>query len=78
MEEYIFQSLSSGIIGPSSSPLGVGFFFVGKKDSSLQPCRDYRRLNKITVKNRSSLPLLDSFAFEVLQEGADVHQAGLA
>ncbi|KAI3372980.1 hypothetical protein L3Q82_023425 [Scortum barcoo] len=37
MEEYIEASLRSGIILPSSSPAGAGFFFVGKKDSSLRP-----------------------------------------
>ncbi|KAI3358927.1 hypothetical protein L3Q82_015318, partial [Scortum barcoo] len=34
MEEYIEASLRSGIIRPSSSPAGAGFFFVGKKGGS--------------------------------------------
>ncbi len=34
MEEYINNSLAAGIIRPSSSPLGAGFFFVGKKDGT--------------------------------------------
>ena len=38
MEKYINESLAAGIIRPSSSPLGAGFFFVGKKDGSLRPC----------------------------------------
>lgn len=63
MERYIKDSLSAGIIRPSSSPLGAGFFFVGKKDGSLRPCIDYRGLNQITVKNKYPLPLLSS-AFE--------------
>ena len=67
MEEYIRSSLAAGIIRPSSSPAGAGFFFVGKKDKSLRPCIDYRGLNNITVKNRYPLPLLSS-AFEMLQE----------
>ena len=40
MEEYR-SSLLAGIIQPSWSPAGAGFFFVGKKDKSLQPCIDY-------------------------------------
>ena len=52
MEKYLAESLAAGIIRPSSSPAGVGFFFVGKKDGSLRPCIDYRGINKITVKNR--------------------------
>ncbi|XP_036072769.1 uncharacterized protein lrfn4b [Oryzias melastigma] len=67
MEQYITESLSSGIIRPSSSPVGAGFFFVGKKDGSLRPCIDYRGLNEITVRNKYPLPLMDS-AFEALQE----------
>ncbi|XP_059206306.1 uncharacterized protein LOC131985279 [Centropristis striata] len=42
MEEYINSSLAAGIIRPSSSPLGAGFFFVGKKDGTLRPCIDFR------------------------------------
>nr|XP_046235229.1 methionine-R-sulfoxide reductase B3 isoform X1 [Scatophagus argus] len=66
MEDYMGASLRAGIIRPSSSPTGAGFFFVGKKDKTLQPCIDYRRLNKIMVKNRYPLPLIAS-GFELLQ-----------
>ena len=54
------------IIRPSSSTLGAGFFFVGKKDGTLRPCIDFRGLNDITVKNKYPLPLMNS-AFESLQ-----------
>ncbi|KAL3968321.1 potassium voltage-gated channel Eag-related subfamily H member 3 [Sarotherodon galilaeus] len=66
MERYITDSLAAGIIRPSTSPLGAGFFFVEKKDKTLRPCIDYRGLNKITIKNKYPLPLLAS-AFELLQ-----------
>lgn len=69
MEQYIQESLTAGIIRPSSSPVAAGFFFVGKKDGSLQPCIDYRGLNEITVKNKYPLPLINS-VFETLQEAA--------
>ena len=67
MEDYIEKSLSAGLIRPSSSPAGAGFFFVGKKDKTLRPCIDYRGLNAITVKNRYPLPLM-STAFDLLRE----------
>ncbi len=70
MEKYISDSLTPGIIRPSSSPVGAGFFLVTKKDGSLRPCIDYRGLNNITVKNTYPLPLMFS-AFERLQ-GASV------
>ena len=66
MEGYIQDSLSSGLIRPSSSPVGAGFFFVTKKDKSLRPCIDFRGLNNITVRNKYALPLISS-AFEPLQ-----------
>lgn len=65
MKDYIQSSLEAGIIWPSSSPAGPGFFFVGRKDKSLHPCIDYHGLN-ITVKNCYPLPLILS-AFELLQ-----------
>ena len=67
METYIKDSLAAGIIRPSSSPVGAGFFFVSKKDRSLRPCIDYRGLNNITIKNKYPLPLINS-AFEPLQK----------
>lgn len=66
METYINDSLAAGIIRPSSSPAGAGFFFVVKKDTTLRPCIDYRGINDITVKNRYPLPLISS-AFELLK-----------
>ena len=50
----------AGIIHPSSSPVGAGFFFISKKDKSLRPCIDYHGLNDITVKNKYPLPLISS------------------
>lgn len=67
MERYIQDSLATGIIRPSSSPVAAGFFFVGKKDGSLRPCIDFHGLNDITVKNKYPLPLITS-AFDILQE----------
>jgi len=65
--EYIEASLKTGLIRPSSSPAGAGFFFVGKKDGSLRPCIDYSPLNTITVKNRYPFPLMSS-VFDQLQQ----------
>ncbi|KAI3361597.1 hypothetical protein L3Q82_013737 [Scortum barcoo] len=39
MEAYINDFLAAGIIRPSSSPAGAGFFFVEKKDKTLQQGR---------------------------------------
>nr|GEW42263.1 putative reverse transcriptase domain-containing protein [Tanacetum cinerariifolium] len=55
-----------GFIRPSSSPWGAPVLFVKKKDGSFQMCIDYRELNKLTVKNRYSLPRIDDL-FDQLQ-----------
>ena len=65
MRNYITESVASGIIRPSTSPVAAGFFFVSKKDGSLRPCIYYHLLNDITVKNKYPLPLLSS-TFEPL------------
>ncbi|GJV82300.1 hypothetical protein Tco_1522198 [Tanacetum coccineum] len=46
-------------IRPISSPSGAPILFVKKKDGSFRMCIDYRELNKLTIKNRYSLPRID-------------------
>ena len=41
---------SLGFIRPSSSPWGAPALFATKKDGSLRLCIDYRKLNRVTVK----------------------------
>ena len=41
------------------SPWGAPVIFVKKKDGTLRLCIDYRELNKMTIKNRYSLPRID-------------------
>nr|GFB21880.1 putative reverse transcriptase domain-containing protein [Tanacetum cinerariifolium] len=54
------QELSDkGFIQPSSSPWGAPVLFVKKKDGSFRMCIDYRKLNKLTIKNRYPLLRID-------------------
>ena len=46
-------------IRPSVSPWGSSILFVKKKDGTLRLCIDYCQLNKMTIKNRYSLPCID-------------------
>ncbi|WP_375618971.1 reverse transcriptase family protein, partial [Bartonella sp. AC134YNZD] len=54
------QDLSDkGFIRPSTSPWGAPVLFVQKKDGTLRLCIDYRKLNRVTIKNKYPLPRID-------------------
>ncbi|GJY98056.1 putative reverse transcriptase domain-containing protein [Tanacetum coccineum] len=55
-----------GFIRPSSSPWGAPVLFVKKKDGSFWMCIDYRKLKKLTMKNRYLLSRIDDL-FDQLQ-----------
>nr|GEZ42214.1 putative reverse transcriptase domain-containing protein [Tanacetum cinerariifolium] len=55
-----------GFVRPSHSPWGAPVLFVKKKDGAMRMCIDYRKLNKLTVKNRYPLLRIDDL-FDQLQ-----------
>nr|GEW01159.1 putative reverse transcriptase domain-containing protein [Tanacetum cinerariifolium] len=71
MSDQLKKLSDKGFIRPSSSPWGASVLFVKKKDGSFRMCIDYRELNKLTVKNRYSLPRIDDL-FDQLQ-GSSVY-----
>ncbi|GKD81743.1 hypothetical protein Tco_1348582 [Tanacetum coccineum] len=66
LSEQLQELQDKGFIWPSHSPWGAPVLFVKKKDGSLRMCIDYRELNKLTVKNRYTLPRIDDL-FDQLQ-----------
>ncbi|SJL06746.1 uncharacterized protein ARMOST_10088 [Armillaria ostoyae] len=58
LDKFLDENLESGRIKESKSLFASPFFFVKKKDSSLRPVQDYRKLNEMTIKNRYPLPLI--------------------
>ena len=58
LDKFIDENLAKGYIRPSDSPQASPFFFVGKKDGTLRPCQDYRKLNDGTIKDRYPLPII--------------------
>ncbi|KAD3336725.1 hypothetical protein E3N88_32244 [Mikania micrantha] len=66
LKEQLQELLELGFIRPSVSPWGTPVLFVKKKDGSMRLCIDYRELNKINIRNRYTLPLIDDL-FDHLQ-----------
>jgi hypothetical protein len=61
------ELLNKGYIRPSVSPWGASVLFVKKKDGTLRLCIDFRQLNKVTVKNKYPLPMIDDL-FDQLKD----------
>ena len=59
LKEYINNNLVKGFIRESTSLASSPVMFVSKKDSKLQLCIDYWKLNSITVKDWYALLLAD-------------------
>ncbi len=58
--------LDKNFIRLSVTPWGSPILFMMKKYESLRFCVDYRKLNKVTIKNRYPLPRIDDL-FDQLQ-----------
>ncbi|RVW92584.1 Retrovirus-related Pol polyprotein from transposon 17.6 [Vitis vinifera] len=59
LKTQLEELLSKGFIHPSTSPWEAPMLFVKKKDDMLRLCIDYRKLNRVTVKNKYPLPMID-------------------
>jgi hypothetical protein len=59
--EQLNDFLNKGYIKPNKSPWGVLVLFVKKKDGTSKLCVDYKRLNKLIIKNKFPLLRIDDF-----------------
>jgi hypothetical protein len=58
LKKYLNKNLEREYIQHSINPAETFILFILKKDGSLRLYVNYRNLNKITIKNRYSLPLM--------------------
>ncbi|KAG7668776.1 hypothetical protein KSW81_003798 [Nannochloris sp. 'desiccata'] len=59
LRKRLKELLDLGLIRHSKSPWASPVLFVPKKDGSLRFCVDYRGLNKVTVRDEHSLPIVE-------------------
>jgi hypothetical protein len=58
LRKQLEELINSGFVRPSKAPYGAPVLFQKKADGSLRMCVDYRALNKVTIKNKYHVPLI--------------------
>lgn len=62
IERTMNEIKTSGIRRASNSPFASPMMLVKKKDGSWHLCIDYQQLNKITIKDKFPMPLVEELA----------------
>jgi len=58
LNQWLDEQLKAGLIVESKSRYVAPCFYIPKKDGSLQLVQDYRKLNQVTIKDKTPLPLI--------------------
>jgi len=53
------EQLKAGLIKESKSRCMAPCFYIPKKNGSLRLVQDYRKLNQVTIKDKTPLPLIE-------------------
>jgi len=58
LNQWLDKQLKAELIVESKSRYATLYFYIPKKDGSLWLVQDYRKLNQVTIKNKTLLPLI--------------------
>ena len=58
LNQWLDEQLKAKLIKESKSRYAALCFYILKKDRSLQLVQDYRKLNQVTIKDKTPLPLI--------------------
>ena len=58
LNQWLDEQLKAGLIVKSKSRYATPCFYILKKYSSLQLVQNYRKLNQVTIKDKTPLPLI--------------------
>jgi len=58
LNQWLDEQLKAELIVESKSRYTTSCFYILRKDSSLQLVQDYRKLNQVTIKDKTLLPLI--------------------
>lgn len=65
IEKIIREMSNSGTFRPSVSLFAFPVLLIRNKDGSWRLCVDYRKLNRITVKNKYYIPVINDLLNEL-------------
>jgi len=76
LNQWLDEQLKAELIVESKSRYVAPYFYIPKKDGSLQLVQDYRKLNQVIIKDRTPLPLIGE-VIDKLKEAKFINKLNL-